>query len=97
MLARWLCIDFVVLIVRRPPGSTRTDTRFPDPTRFRSDLGGGDPRASGGLHPLTRRPPCRYGLGSSLKATGYRDNGEANATRGPSRPDRKSTRLTSSH
>src|SRR3546814_17302143 len=29
-------IDFVFLIIRRPPRSTRTDTLFPDTTLFRS-------------------------------------------------------------
>src|SRR3546814_6856336 len=32
----WCCIFFVFLMIRRPPRSTRTDTRFPYTTRFRS-------------------------------------------------------------
>src|SRR3546814_17708950 len=41
-------------MVRRPPGSTRTDTLFPYTTLFRSaDPGGAD------KDPLQRRPPCR--------------------------------------
>src|SRR3546814_19326088 len=32
------CFVFVFVIVRRPPGSTRTDTIFPDTTLFRSSM-----------------------------------------------------------
>src|SRR3546814_17976284 len=31
-------VVFFFLMIRRPPRSTRTDTRFPYPTLFRSDL-----------------------------------------------------------
>src|SRR3546814_13424709 len=31
-----ICVDFVVLMIRRPPRSTRTDTLFPYTTLFRS-------------------------------------------------------------
>src|SRR3546814_17770413 len=36
----------VVLMIRRPPGSTRTDTLFPYPTRFRSENGDGANQAA---------------------------------------------------
>src|SRR3546814_15526120 len=31
------CLSFFVLMIRRPPRSTRTDTLFPDTTLFRSN------------------------------------------------------------
>src|SRR3546814_1893785 len=37
-----MCIRFFVLMIRRPPRSTRTDTRFPDTTLFRSRRGPAD-------------------------------------------------------
>src|SRR3546814_13057546 len=36
-------------MTRRPPESTRTNTRFPSPTRFRADLGLGAPLPAGTL------------------------------------------------
>src|SRR3546814_9736427 len=42
---------FFFLMIRRPPGSTRTDTLFPYTTLFRSDPGACRPRAAG--------PPAR--------------------------------------
>src|SRR3546814_11210977 len=36
MLCMLYCILFFFLMIRRPPRSTRTDTRFPYPTLFRS-------------------------------------------------------------
>src|SRR3546814_6503132 len=35
-LSCWLCVVFFFLMIRRPPRSTRTDTRFPYTTLFRS-------------------------------------------------------------
>src|SRR3546814_3581220 len=40
------------LMVRRPPGSTRTDTHFPYTTLFRSDRPPGHPSAGRGPAPL---------------------------------------------
>src|SRR3546814_20024918 len=46
-----LCVLFLFLMIRRPPRATRTDTRFPSTTLFRSAArsGGarGDQRAAG--------------------------------------------------
>src|SRR3546814_9553497 len=39
-------------MIRRPPGSTRTDTRFPYTTLFRS--------LAGKQNPVSRSGPCRY-------------------------------------
>src|SRR3546814_19069491 len=53
-----MCISFVLfLTIRRPPGSTSTDTLFPYTTLFRSDPQAG----SGRTFPLggTRAPPPR--------------------------------------
>src|SRR3546814_1740380 len=67
-------VFLLVLMIRRPPRSTRTDTLFPYTTLFRSGLGGGagavelglDLRAGGGggavrLRGLTRRGLRRHG------------------------------------
>src|SRR3546814_13356975 len=39
VVLRLCCCVFVFLMIRRPPISTRTDTRFPYATLVRSDLG----------------------------------------------------------
>src|SRR3546814_17403941 len=97
-----IVILFFLLMIRRPPGSTRTDTLFPYTTLFRSDaLGAGavaqpDDRARG--------RPDRHGQGGEnrkddgarrisvgarhIAGCGRNDRAEA---------DRKSTRLNSSH
>src|SRR3546814_14409476 len=36
LLLNVICIDLFILMIRRPPRSTRTDTRFPYTTLFRS-------------------------------------------------------------
>src|SRR3546814_13924361 len=80
------------LMIRRPPRSTRTDTLFPYTTLFRSGTcrhGG----AAGRDHDRDRfrtrtRPATRSRRGGSV--------GRLHPV-GPARPDRKSTRLNSSH
>src|SRR3546814_11849845 len=96
-------VCFFFLIIRRPPRSTRTDTLFPYPTLFRSH-----PRHRG--DPPRHRPgaaPRRLGLrllDELVLAVGRpRDVAVAparpRARVAPLRatPDRKSTRLNSSH
>src|SRR3546814_18402265 len=93
---------FVFLMIRRPPRSTRTDTLFPYTALFRS-LGRAFAR---GLGADPARPP-------EEAPDGLRPGGghEADVAAGPHRrgrrgralpgaepvPDRKSTRLNSSH
>src|SRR3546814_9942780 len=48
-------LSFFLLMIRRPPRSTRTDTLFPYTTLFRS------------LHPVLRDQPGRGDLGLSLR------------------------------
>src|SRR3546814_20698468 len=73
---------FFFLMIRRPPRSTRTDTLFPYTTLFRS--AGASSRGGGGA------------LRAMLKAL---KSGEyiGITPDGPRGPDRKSTRLNSSH
>src|SRR3546814_16364676 len=96
---------FFFLMIRRPPISTRTDTLFPYTTLFRSRP---DEESSGGCNSPGARPqdrrdgPCGDGLGHYPGRAGE-------AERPPSLeqiivrwnraavPDRKSTRLNSSH
>src|SRR3546814_14403785 len=91
-LCRYLLFALVVvLMIRRPPRSTRTDTLFPYTTLFRSRQ-----RARHG----------RRGLGAGARARGA-DRVAAPAARAAiarrrarreaERGDRKSTRLNSSH
>src|SRR3546814_18224867 len=47
---------FVSLMMRRPPGSTRTDTIFPYPTLFRSI--GADPHRGAANEAVDRRARC---------------------------------------
>src|SRR3546814_15715044 len=62
----WVCVIVFFLMIRRPPGSTRTDTLFPYTTLFRAGRarrgdGGGGRRGHGGQkqggdeHPATPR------------------------------------------
>src|SRR3546814_15693111 len=83
------------LMIRRPPRSTRTDTLFPYTTLFRSPRAPHprpvDPRgedAAQGIHPRLGRQPDQPALG------GRRPQAQAEVV---FRPDRKSTRLNSSH
>src|SRR3546814_8441334 len=47
-------------MIRRPPGSPRTDTRFPHTTLFRSDLGDAQSRAAfAAVWPLAKFPVLR--------------------------------------
>src|SRR3546814_15295333 len=46
---------FFFLMIRRPPRSTRTDTRFPDATLFRSGRGGQTEAALRGVGDIHRR------------------------------------------
>src|SRR3546814_10186947 len=72
-----------VLMIRRPPRSTRTDTRFPYTTLFRSH------------HP---RADCahRHRRRNGLRVRVLR-NGHPRALDGGAHEDRKRTRLNSSH
>src|SRR3546814_20700151 len=87
LLCAWQAFGFVLffLMIRRPPRSTRTDTLFPYTTLFRA------PRAGRGRAVL--RPAQGDGAGSSGEA---RRAARCLAER-HNLPDRKSTRLNSSH
>src|SRR3546814_3089324 len=73
----------VLLMVRRPPGSTRTDTLFPYTTLFRSDRAGRDHRAqfdpAGGLHQPGNR---------ARRGAGRRGGGRLRGARQTHRADR---------
>src|SRR3546814_11654320 len=51
-----IVISFVLLMVRRPPISTRTDTLFPYTTLFRAAWSP-SPVGGGSLRPPSQRPP----------------------------------------
>src|SRR3546814_10165099 len=60
----WLNLSLYLLMIRRPPRSTRTDTLFPYTTLFRSRRTPGFPRASSTGDSAKSRcrrppPPCR--------------------------------------
>src|SRR3546814_20838087 len=87
------CLEFVIVIsvvlfflmIRRPPRSTRTDTLFPYTTLFRSsaDIEVGDRDRTRDDSPSCTKP-------AAVRRHGHDD-------RGRRAPDRKSTRLNSSH
>src|SRR3546814_17878724 len=85
----WVSVLCFVLMIRRPPRYTRTDTLFPDTTLFRSC----SPRRQRAPGPTTAPRPTTDPAAS------------ADVCRGPHQPvvvgadhrDRKSTRLNSSH
>src|SRR3546814_11276444 len=100
MLVSLTVVLFFVLMIRRPPRSTRTDTLFPYTTLFRSR----PERAA--RQPWTPNPPRtgQYGGGNRRFGPDPRLQPPADETRsigqaGISAPyiDRKSTRLNSSH
>src|SRR3546814_19413049 len=96
---------FVVLMIRRPPKSTRTDTLFPYTTLFRSVLD------TGGLELLLRLADARnlgrgvddgrHGIVVDPRVSPRDALDAAHAVEGrlvgEHRSDRKSTRLNSSH
>src|SRR3546814_19352815 len=85
----FLCLFFFFLMIRRPPRSTRTDTRVPYTTLFRSLNDNVD-----FLSALMQHPRFRAGdLATDFIADEYPD-GFSGA---PADGDRKSTRLNSSH
>src|SRR3546814_17266631 len=102
-----LFVSVFFLMIRRPPISTRTGTLFPYTTLFRSAAGGGHrnlPRRAAGAATGGRRKrrgrfhPRRHGEGPPGLAIDGRH--AAGLDLGPwrlRRPDRKSTRLNSSH
>src|SRR3546814_12331171 len=84
---RLFCYFVFFLMIRRPPRSTRTDTRFPYTTLFRS------PDAVGvwsELDPHHRNWPVVYAIDGG-------DEIYVGETSSASSRDRKSTRLNSSH
>src|SRR3546814_19862944 len=84
VLSALLCVLFLML--RLPPRSTRTDTLFPYTTLFRSLRS---------LDPQRRRPGRRQRRAERSVAHLWRSPGCGLPVGG--RPDRKSTRLNSSH
>src|SRR3546814_14330500 len=81
---------FFVLMIRRPPRSTRTDTLLPYTTLSRSDR---NPRPGG-----RRRQRCDRGARPGRRALGRGGTGAVRDRLERARGgDRKSTRLNSSH
>src|SRR3546814_12348863 len=92
---------FFVLMIRRPPRSTRTDTLFPYTTLFRSDLRGAEQAA--GFRRLGQVQRHHVGAGQQLgQGVGRLDVAVPQLVGAvevdhPHPQDRKSTRLNSSH
>src|SRR3546814_15934741 len=86
-----ICYFVFFLMIRRPPRSTRTDTLFPYTTLFRSP---GRQRREPGASPdrlyPAEIPRARRGRDADRARRRARDRSRAY-------PDRKSTRLNSSH
>src|SRR3546814_17769447 len=97
-------VFFFFLRIRRPPISTRTDTLFPYTTLFRSDGAarfGADVRLPNMVYASVRRgPPGGGRLVSADVKAGQALRGVLKIIRKErwiAAPDRKSTRLNSSH
>src|SRR3546814_17997117 len=60
-----VCVCILFFMIRRPPSATRTDTLFPDPTRFRSpDVAAGRP----GIRKLLLAGQYREGVNKAFEA-----------------------------
>src|SRR3546814_11893087 len=98
---------FFVLLIRRPPRSTRTDALFPYTTRFRSavPLPACDPRigddvgdrvVGAGEKLIVREPPVGDAV-QPVRLVGVALDPVRHLLAGHPPEDRKSTRLNSSH
>src|SRR3546814_11098920 len=95
-ILRFWSVFLFVLMIRRPPRSTRTDTLFPYTTRFRSLSASTD----GVIEPRAKFEYGRRRGDTALDLSLKSDSGIDDDTgRGSihTREDRKSTRLNSSH
>src|SRR3546814_15888696 len=90
-----ICLVFFFLMIRRPPRSTRTDTLFPYTTLFRST----DEVSQRGIYLLT--DPLLSPLAGNLTRWPDEARGDPRwvdfRIQHADPPDRKSTRLNSSH
>src|SRR3546814_18320243 len=86
------------LMIRRPPRTTRTDTRFPYTTLFRSHLARELVR-SAGSQDVNGNEDVRlvFGFDRDFDATRIALDGSDKGVQNPVGLDRKSTRLNSSH
>src|SRR3546814_12299557 len=83
-----------VLMIRRPPRSTRTDTLFPYTTLFRSLRGDGNTNILSTPSLVTLdNEEAKFSVGQEVPflSGSYSNNGTSSSS------DRKSTRLNSSH
>src|SRR3546814_17332921 len=72
-----LFLYLFLLMVRRPPRSTRTDTLFPYTTLFRSDLGIGRPPLADRLHVEHRARPAAIDIAEDHHLAEIRHVGRA--------------------
>src|SRR3546814_11682939 len=101
----WICLLVFFLMIRRPPGSTRTDTLFPYTTLFRSGDDNGnwttEHRAQGGWSPAQAAAGAsgevRLDRAGDSHFYADTDVDGANIRMMVDSGDRKSTRLNSSH
>src|SRR3546814_16124562 len=105
----YISVIFFFLMIRRPPRSTRTDTLFPYTTLFRSRKRQREIAAGEIVHPavafgladhradMTRIERARIEQGGELRQVAGMRHAEAMNGRTHENPDRKSTRLNSSH
>src|SRR3546814_17848192 len=97
-MSTYILCSFFFLIIRRPPSSTRTDTRFPYTTLFRSsrlEVAVNDARPVRLFERLgdlnADREDVRLGEAASLESMGQ------SLPSNELHEDRKSTRLNASH
>src|SRR3546814_11130827 len=97
MCLLWLFMSFFFLSIRLPPISTRTDTLFPYTTLFRSQAIGANIDGAAGdiIHMQFPGGLERTQAGVRQRIDGAARDHEQRTHSG--QPDRKSTRLNSSH
>src|SRR3546814_14064440 len=93
------CSYFVFLMLRRPPRSTRTDTRFPYTTLFRSEdlLPFSDEGLIRAVHALRTPVVSAIGHEQDQPLLDLVADVRASTPTDAAKLDRKSTRLNSSH
>src|SRR3546814_19132141 len=97
MIVIYVYLECFFLMIRRPPGSTRTDTHFPDTTPFRSAADHAELRKHAQDAVIIARRTDQPGATHRERRRVEKHRILALVDRDENPADRKSTRLNTSH